>query len=137
MDSLDANAMRTTNGLYYDGGYWSDPASSIVTVGSSTVELNRYRTGSDYSGSSISPHMPRSASASTFSQYSASPIRVRRASGSSKKSKGLIMDDSDKGIYNSLGSSSSPRGKVLFAGCARCCLHVFLHDQYHMCTVAS
>ena len=97
LEPLDANALLTTSGLYCDCGYWSDGASN------STTELNRC----DYNPSS--PQLTRSVSASTFSQYSASPLRAR-----SVGKKRMIMDDADKGIYNSLGSSSSPSGKVSF-----------------------
>lgn len=92
LELLDANALRTTSGLYYD---CSDRTSNVT---SSSTELNRV--GSP-------PLLSRSASDSTFSQYSTSPARARSAG-----KKRMIMDDSDKGIYNYLGSSSSPSGKV-------------------------
>lgn len=106
LDPLDTNALRTTSGLYC--GYWAEDAdhTSNNASSSSTTELNRC----DYSLSSsppLSSHLIRSTSASTTSQCSASPSRARSA-GKTR----MIMEDTDKGIYNSLGSSSSPSGKV-------------------------
>lgn len=92
LEPLDANALLTTSGLYCDCGYWSDGMNN-------STEVKRC----DYDFSLPQVQLSRSA---TFSQYG-SPRRA----GSTRKR--MIMDDGDKGIYNSLGSSSSPSGKVL------------------------
>lgn len=101
LEPLDANALLTTSGLYCDCGYWSDrdPTSSVTTP--STLE----RTRSHHAVGSPA-HLTRSASDSTL-QFSTSPARARSAG-----KKRMIMDDADKGIYNSMGSSSAPSGKV-------------------------
>lgn len=51
---------------------------------------------------------------STESTPQHSPATVRRTSSltSANRGKNQVMNDRDKGIYNALGSSSSPTGKV-------------------------
>lgn len=87
----------------------------------STSETESYSTCQSASSNCSSPYRstlaagsPSSASsfAEGFSRYGTAP-RTR-------SSKNMIMDDRDKTIYNSLGSSSSPIGKV--------CTHIALNS---------
>ena len=66
-----------------------------------------------YSGTPKDFHDYTASSAEVTPQHS--PAIVRRSSSlprSSRGGSGMVMNDRDKGIYNSLGSSSSSSGKV-------------------------
>ena len=118
IEPLDANALRTTQGLYSDCGFGQSS--------SSTADLHHPHRScrEDSSSSSYGSTAPlvygRSISAGAVSQYGGTPFSSPARSSASLRStslsrKRMIMDDGDKGIYNSLGSSSSPSGKVIAA----------------------
>ena len=91
----------TSRALYSDGG---------ETVSELTSEFGSEETSSEYYASSldISPYpspahvMMRSEPQPTTAQAYYDKVRSDR----------FVMNDRDKTIYNSLGSSSSPAGKV-------------------------
>ena len=73
----------------------------------SVGDLTRYSTPKEF-------HDYTASSTEVTPQHS--PTTVRRTSSLPRSSRGgnsMVMNDRDKGIYNSLGSSSSSSGKVL------------------------
>lgn len=130
MDSIEA--FTTSSALYTsDVGYWSDRRSRSSYSGQTDC-------CSSYNSSSSPGHhihhpptspsnLSKSLSSGTISQLqtwttpssssaAAAPSYCGISSGNSSAArhnhKSMIMNDADKAIYNSLGSSSSPRGKV-------------------------
>ena len=112
LDEDSMEALITARTVVSDCGYWSDLATSSLSS-ISTSELNRCSvsesSASDYSslGGSPARRVVHSSSAGNISSLGASSAARRR------RKKNQIMDDADKGIYNSLGSSSSSYGKVI------------------------
>lgn len=104
---LDEDAMEaliTSRAVCYnDCGASCSDLTSVARQSSTCTSISS-------NSSATSPLvLNRSVSTGAISQYS-TPLRSRQASS---RKKCMIMADNDKAIYNSLGSSSSPSGKVI------------------------
>ena len=93
--------------LLEGGQYYSSAMSSRLAYSDvgSVGDLTNYSTPKEFHDYTAS---------STESTPQHSPATVRRTSSLPRSNRGssMVMNDRDKGIYNSLGSSSSSSGKV-------------------------